>query len=171
MVGFTIGICSMLSDSLNSISPLDMWRMSRDGELDSRWWENWDHESGPLTAGMGIAWSIAVGATLTAAFAHVRRRWVIWLLFVAAVAGVLLLDGAIRFVGRGMNIQNADMAIPPLGEIFWEFNRMSGWLLVGLLLAAAGVPLGRALRRSFAKGDGKRWRASLRRARKRRLAA
>jgi hypothetical protein len=47
---------------------------------------------------------------------------------------------------------------------------MSGWLLVGLLIAIVGVPLGRMLRRSFAQGDGKRWRALLRRARKRRLA-
>ena len=168
LVGISIGIAAMLSELFNSVGPYELWRMVVSGELDSRWWDNWAQDSGQLIVGVAIAWCIAAGAALTIAFAHIRHRWIVWSLFATTLFGSLAMNDALNYVSRAMNQQQfAEQFV----QIFWDFDRISGWLAVGLAIAIAGIPLGRVLRRPLSTADSRRWRARLRRARKRKLQA
>ncbi len=171
VVGFSLGLPQMLSDTFNQAGPLEVWRMSRAGELDGRWMEGWKGENGPLIAGVGVAWCIGVGAALTAGFGHARRRWAVWAIFAGALVGLSVLAEFFEsYVDRAMYRQQASDPMPEVSAQFSHLYRTGGWMAVGLGVAVAGVPLGRGLRRAFAKGDARRWGAMRRRVRRRRLA-
>jgi hypothetical protein len=170
-VGCSLGVSEMFCDSLNSVGPVGLWRLSRDGGLDDRWIESWKYENGPLIACVSVAWCVGLGAALTAGLGHIRRRWVVWSLFGGAMLAWLLLAGFMEFLNRATYMRWSEDSLPPLPSYFWQLDRHWGWICVGLGLAMLGAPLGRALRRTFAKGEARRWIAILRRARKRRMAA
>ncbi len=171
VVGVTLLLSVMLNESLNSVGPLALWQLARAGDLDARWWEDWSRDSGPTIAGVGIAWSIALGAALTTAFFHVRRRWIIWVSFASVSLGSFAIEAATNFAWRARNSPSAASTLVICRENILYFNHHASWIIVGLLIAIAGIPLGRLLRRAFARTDAARWRALLRRARQRRLQA
>lgn len=158
----------MLADSLNSLSPLQVFDLWRSGSLDAKWIQSWTQDGGTLIAGAGVAWSIGIGATLTAGFGHVRR-WKLWLTFGAAFLGLLVIDGLLSYTSRAA-YGNATSEGTSFASYFYELRRLSGWLLVGMIIAIAGAPLGRLIRRGLSKGDARRWDALRRRLRRRRFA-
>ncbi len=165
----SLALCEMLSDSLNSVGPLGLWRMSREGTFDERWIESWKYENGPLISGMAAAWSIAIGAALTAGLGHVKSRWKLWAALAGALFGLLIFTGVASFLSQAQYRQAEGNEIDRFLSCFWLLDRCWGWIAIGLLIAVVGMPLGRALRRAFANGDARRWRAMRRRARQRRM--
>jgi hypothetical protein len=173
LVGVSLGVTAMLVDALSSAGPIDLWRMARRGELDAEWWRALEGETslgGGFLFGMCVMWWFAVGVSLAAAFSHVRRRWVVWAVFAGVLFGALAMSQLLSHASRMWREHGAGQPLA-IGQIFWDFNHMAGWLGVGMALAVTGISLGRVLRRGLAGGEAKRWRNRYVRARKRRVHA
>jgi hypothetical protein len=170
MVAITIGVCSTLGESLHNLGPLQLAQRMREGTIDADWIESWKQGNGPLIVGVSAGWCIAVGATLTAGLAHVRRRWTLWALMVCAVAGVLLVNAAQSWAMGAAYHPSSGGRVVAMTAHLAAFRRLSGWLAMGLALAPLGIPVGLALRGTLAKRDARRWIKKLARSRRRRLA-
>ena len=171
MVAITIGLASMVSETLRGTSLWDLLQEVRAGGPDANAVSLWHADYGPGIAGVAAAWCVASGAMLSAGLGHVRRRWVVWGALVGAVAGVMLFDGAMDYVRHASRmLPRHDDHGPQMWTYFDMFRRLGSWMLPGLAIALLGIPLGRSLRRALAKQVRQGWIKKLARARKRRYA-
>ena len=100
MVAITIGLAAMVSETWRGISLWELLKDVRAGGPEPETIASWRENFGPAIAGVAGAWSVAAGATLAAGLGHVRRRWMVWGALIAAVTGVMLMEGAQNYVNH-----------------------------------------------------------------------
>lgn len=123
------------------------------------------HESW-LIAYTGILPAVLVGIWLTAGLGH-WRRWRAWAAWGCLIACLLAIEPIVDSPGRPVVEVSRFYAIPGSFDMQLWFHRLA-ILGVTMVIATAGIPIGRGVRAAYARNRALRWRKRRRRLRARR---